>query len=323
MRRRGGLPLKHVELVVPVFDEEANLAAFHDAVGRAFAGIPHVRWSVVFVDDGSRDRSWEVLADLAKREGNVRALRLNRNYGSHVAISAGLHATRGDAVVVMAADLQDPPAVLPDFVRRWEAGFKVVWGVRSGRQGEGWHRRLFSLVFHRLVRRYALPDYPPQGTGSFCLVDRVVAENVRRMHEDFRTIFGLIAIQGYRAAEVPYVRQERHAGRSGWSLARMLRTTIDVFTSYSHLPVRVITWIGFAACLVALVAGAWQLAYYFLYGSIRGVTAVFTAICFFGGIQTLALGVLGEYIWRTFHEIKRRPLWFVEEATFELGEARP
>jgi glycosyltransferase involved in cell wall biosynthesis len=313
-----------VELVVPVLNEEGNLPAVYAEVARVFREkIPHLAWRVVFVDDGSRDRSWAVLNELARRHHNVRALRLNRNYGAHLAISAGLQCSDADATVVLAADLQDPPSVLPEFVRRWEEGFKVVWGVRAGRKREAWHRKAFSRVFHVLVRRYALPTYPSQGTGSFCLVDRAVAMNLRRMREDFRTIFGLISLQGYPAAEVPYVREERVRGRSGWSLRKLVHTAIDVFTSYSHLPVRVITWVGVLACLLAFLAIVYQLIHYTLYGSVRGWTMLFSAVCFFGGVQTLALGILGEYIWRTFHEVKRRPLWFVEDATFELERPRP
>jgi dolichol-phosphate mannosyltransferase len=269
------------------------------------------------VDDGSVDGSWPMLTDLARKYDNVRALRLNRNYGAHVAISAGMNCTEGDAAVIIAADLQDPPATIEEFVRRWDEGHRVVWGVRAARH-EAIHRRVFSRVFHLLVRRYALPTYPSHGTGSFCLVDRSVVQNVRRMREDFRTIFGLIAIQGYRAAEVPYARVERQEGRSGWGLHKMLRTTLDVFTSYSHLPVRMITWVGLVSCLLALLGTVYQVIHWFFFETLRGWTMLFAAVCFFGGVQTLALGVLGEYVWRTFHEVKRRPLWFVESATFDL-----
>lgn len=317
-------PARTVELVVPVLNEEGNLTALYEEVGRVFREkVPHVDWRMICVDDGSRDRSWAMLTEMATRYDNVRAIRLNRNYGAHLAISAGIQCAEGDAVVVLAADMQDPPAVVAEFVRRWEEGSKVVWGVRTARRKEAWHRKAFSRVFHLLVRRYALPTYPAQGTGSFCLVDRVVAQNLRRMREDFRTIFGLVAMQGYTAAEVPYVREERTRGQSGWSIARMIRTAIDVFTSYSHLPVRIITWVGILSCLLAFAGIVYQLAIYSLYGSVRGWTMLFAAVCFFGGVQTLALGILGEYIWRTFHEVKRRPLWFVEEATFDLERARP
>ena len=259
---------------MPVLNEEGNLAALYDEVGRVFRDkAPHVDWRVVFVDDGSRDRSWTLLTELARRHPNVRALRLNRNYGAHLAISAGIQCADGDAVVVLAADLQDPPAVVAEFVRRWDEGFKVVWGVRAARRREAWHRRAFSRAFHWLVRRYALPTYPSQGTGSFCLIDRVVARNLRRMREDFRTIFGLVTLQGYPAAEVPYVREERVRGQSGWSVRRMIHTAIDVFTSYSHLPVRMITWVGVLSCLLAFLGIVYQVAVYALYGSVRGWTS--------------------------------------------------
>ena len=315
---------KVIEIVVPVFNEEKNLARLYGEVADVFAAqLPGIAWRMIFIDDGSTDNGWAALREMAAIRPNVRALRLNRNYGAHVAISAGLACASADAVVVMAADLQDPPPVLPQFVRRWREGFKVVWGVRAGRSDPA-HRRFFSKMFHGLVRRYALPTYPSQGTGSFCLIDRTIVDNLRRMPENFRTIFGLISIQGYPAAEVPYVREGRAHGRSGWSLHKMLRTTVDVFTSYSHLPVRLITWVGFMSCVLAFVGLAYQIIVYLLTARApRGWTMLFSAVCFFGGVQTLALGVLGEYIWRTFHEVKHRPLWFVEEATFEIERPGP
>lgn len=314
-----------IEIIVPALNEQDNLPRLYDEVARVFAAeLPGHAWRLVLVDDGSRDHTWSIMRDLAKRHDNVRALRLNRNWGAHLAISAGLACADADACVVLAADLQDPPDLIPRFVREWEKGVKVVWGVRAVRQREPLHRRLFSRAFHVLVRRYALPDYPSQGTGSFCLIDRVVVQNIRRMHEDFRTIFGLVAIQGYPAAEVPYARQERAHGRSGWSFHKLVRASIDVFTSYSHLPVRMITWTGLLTAVLAFLGIAYQVTWYFVNpNTLRGWTMLFSAVCFFGGVQTLALGVLGEYIWRTFHEVKRRPLWFVDDATFETERAGP
>jgi hypothetical protein len=155
-------------------------------------------------------------------------------------------------------------------------------------------------------------------------MDQVVAKNLRRMRENFRTIFGLVSIQGYPAAEVPYVREERARGKSGWSVHRMIRTAIDVFTSYSHFPIRIITWVGFGSCVLALIGIVYQLTHYLTAAqTIRGWTMLFLTVCFFGGIQTVALGILGEYIWRIFHEVKRRPLWYVEDATFEVERAGP
>jgi len=314
-----GHPRKVLEVVVPVLNEQENLRGFYAELERVFSTeLPHLSWRLLFVDDGSTDKSWNLLSEMSQTHPNVRALRLNHNYGAHLAISAGLTCADADAVVVLAADLQDPPALLPKFVREWEGGFKIVWGVRAARKREPFHRRLLSRAFHYLVRRYALPTYPSEGTGSFCLIDRVVVQNLRRMREDFRTIFGLISIQGYPAAEVRYTRQERVHGQSGWTFRRMLRTAIDVFTSYSHLPVRIITWVGIVTSILAFLGVCYQLLYYYLWGSLRGWTMLFSAVCFFGGVQTLALGILGEYVWRTFHEIKRRPLWYVEEATFEV-----
>ncbi|HEU4369340.1 MAG TPA: glycosyltransferase family 2 protein [Methylomirabilota bacterium] len=310
---------KRIDVVVPVHNEEANLQPFQEELARTLAAkLPHLDWRVTFVDDGSRDQSWSAIQSLVAHHDNVRALKLNRNYGSHIAISAGVHYADADAVVIIAADLQDPPAVIPEFVRAWEEGFRVVWGVRAERR-EAAYRALLSRAFHGLVHRYALPGYPLQGTGSFCLIDRTIVANLSRMRESFRTIFGLIALQGYRAAEVPYVREARRHGRSGWSLGKMIHTAIDVFTSYSHLPVRIVTWVGFTSCALAFLAIVYQVAHYYVFGrDLRGWTMLFAAICFFGGIQTLALGVLGEYIWRTFHEVKYRPLWFVEQATFDV-----
>lgn len=314
-----------IEVIVPALNEQDSLPGLHEEVARIFAtALPGYAWRLLVVDDGSTDGTWSLLGELAKRHGNVRALRLNKNWGAHLAISAGLECVDADAAVILAADLQDPPALIPEFIRQWESGFKVVWGVRLSRDREPMYRRLLSRAFHALVRRYALPGYPSQGTGSFCLIDRVVVNNIHRMKESFRTIFGLIAIQGYPAAEVSFVRQERAHGRSGWTLRKMVRAALDVFTSYSHLPVRILTWTGIVTAGLAFAGILYQVIWYFVNpDTLRGWTMLFSAVCFFGGVQTLALGLLGEYIWRTFHEVKRRPLWFVDDATFETERAGP
>ena len=205
------MPRPLISIVVPVFNEHDNLRPFYEAVTEVIRTVPDYDWEFIFVDDGSRDGSFEILRAAARRRTIVcMALRFPRNFGSHVAIAAGIDHCRGDAAVVMAADLQDPPALIRDFIARWRGGFDVVWGARTGRD-EGALRSHGMAMFYRLVRRYAIPTYPKGGTGSFCLISRPVIDAFRQCQERNRLTFGLIAWSGFRETQ-----RARITGRAGW-----------------------------------------------------------------------------------------------------------
>ncbi len=299
-------------IVVPVFNERDNLARFHDEVSAVMRELGDYDWEFVFVDDGSRDGSFDVLRMLHERDARVTALRFPRNFGSHVAIAAGIGRSRGDAAVIMAADLQDPPALIREFVARWREGYDVVWGARSGRD-DGAVRAWAMGRFYTLVRRFAIPTYPKGGTGSFCLIAKPVMDAFRQMNERNRLTFGLIAWAGFRETQVPYHRPSRLVGASSWTTSKMVKAAIDTFISFSLFPIRTITYIGLVVSGLSFLFGFYVLLNKLLYGTrVMGWSSVMLAVLLLGGVQLVMIGVLGEYLWRILDESRGRPLYIVE-----------
>ena len=248
------MPRPLVSIVIPVHNEHDNLARCYEETVAVLQSLPDFEWEFIFIDDGSRDGSFEILEQLRARDDRVMALRFPRNFGSHVAIAAGLDHCRGEAAVIMAADLQDPPALIPQFIAQWRDGFDVVWGARSGRD-DGAVRSTLMRAFYTLVRRYALPTYPKGGTGSFCLISGRVIDAFRLCTERNRLTFGLIAWAGFRETQVPYHRPNRLAGKSSWTAGQMLKAAIDTFVSFSFLPIRVISYFGLVVSFISFLAG--------------------------------------------------------------------
>src|SRR5581483_3934066 len=307
-RRRMTRPI--VAIVVPVFNEHDNLRAFHAAVSDVVADMPEYDWEFVFVDDGSRDGSFEVLT----------ALRAPRNFGSHVAIAAGIDYCQGDAAIVMAADLQDPPALIREFVARWREGYDVVWGARTGRD-EGALRSTGMSMFYRLVRRFAIPSYPAGGTGSFCLISAPVIAAFRQCQERNRLTFGLVAWSGFRATEVPYHRPRRLIGASSWTLRKMLKAALDTFIAFSSLPIRTISFLGILVSALSFLFGVYVFINQIFFGTrVQGWSSVMLVVLVLGGVQLLMIGVLGEYLQRILDEARGRPLYVVERT---LGVSPP
>jgi glycosyltransferase involved in cell wall biosynthesis len=307
-----GRPL--ITIVVPVFNERNNLGPFYEAATAVMRSLRDYDWEFVFVDDGSRDGSFEVMSALRAQDERVLALRFPRNFGSHVAIAAGIDYCRGDAAVVMAADLQDPPALIRDFVERWTGGYDVVWGARTGRD-DGAVRSYAMGIFYRLVRRFAIPTYPKGGTGSFCLISRPAIDAFRRCNEHNRLTFGLIAWSGFRETSVPYHRPRRLIGSSSWTVRKMVRAAIDTFVSFSSLPIRVISLLGLLVSFLSFVFGFYVVINVLFFGTrVQGWTSVMLAVLVLGGVQLLMIGVLGEYLQRILDEARARPLYIIERS---------
>jgi len=303
-----------ITIVVPVFNEGDNLRLFYEAVTGVIRTMSEYDWGFIFVDDGSRDGSFEALTALRAQDDRVQALRFPRNFGSHVAIAAGIDYCRGDAAVVMAADLQDPPALIREFVERWRSGHDVVWGARTGRD-EGALRSYGMAMFYRLVRRFAIPTYPEGGTGSFCLISRPVIDAFRQCQERNRLTFGLIAWSGFRETSVPYHRPRRLIGASSWTLRKMVKAAIDTFISFSSLPIRTISFLGLLVSALSFVFGVYVFINQIFFGTrVMGWTSVMLAVLMLGGVQLLMIGVLGEYLQRILDEARGRPLYIVERA---------
>jgi len=309
-----------LSIVVPVHNEEANLQRLYDEVTATLRGIDGLTWEFIFVDDGSRDRSFEVIRHLRDSDPGVRGLRFPRNFGSHVAIAAGIDHCLGDATVIMAADLQDPPELLSAFVAQWCEGYDIVWGARAGRD-DGFMRSRLMKMFYRLVRRFAIPTYPAGGTGSFCLIGRPVVETFRECKERNRLTFGLIAWSGFRQIEVPYHRPARAAGHSSWTTGRLVKSAVDTFAAFSFAPIRAISYFGLAVSLMSFLLGFYLLINKFAYGTkVEGWTSVMLAVLVLGGVQLTMIGVLGEYLWRVAEEARARPLYVLER---QLGFEAP
>jgi glycosyltransferase involved in cell wall biosynthesis len=302
-------------VVVPCLDEEGSLEAFYERTSAVLEAEFGERWEMLLVDDGSTDRTHAILLELNARDPRVRGIRLSRNFGSHAAIAAGLDHVQGDVAIILAADLQDPPETIPDFVAKWREGYEIVWGARSTRD-DPLLRRIFAAVFYGVVVRSALPTTPRSGSGSFCLIDRSVVDAFRRFTERNRLTFGIIAWSGFSQTQVFYERARRYSGRTKWSLAMLAKTAIDTAVSFSYMPLRLITYFGFTVSLFAFLFGVYVVVDYAAGDAeIRGWPSLMAAILFLGGAQLVTLGVIGEYVWRVAEDTKGRPLYLVRDLT--------
>jgi len=305
-----------LSLVLPIFNEEAiipeldrRLRAFLTDVG---SGVGDA-WEVIFVNDGSKDRSLALLKELAAAEPRYKVLSLSRNFGHQMAITAGLDRASGEAVVVMDADLQDPPEVVKQMVARWREGFDVVFGVRSRRHGESAFKKLTAAIFYRLLRSMLGDQSIPVDAGDFRLMSRPVVLTLRALRERHRFVRGLVWWVGFRQTSVSYERPARFAGETKWPFRKMLRFAIDGITSFSTVPLRMATWLGVIAGLVAMGGVGWALYSKFFGGVVRGWTTIMILVGLGSSAQLLMTGILGEYVGRIYEEVKRRPLYVVED----------
>jgi polyisoprenyl-phosphate glycosyltransferase len=319
-------------VIIPVFNERDNVDAMHQALTEVADVERSLDWEFLFVEDGSTDDTFALLADINRADPRVKVVRLSRNYGSHTGAAAGLQFASGDAAVIMAADMQDHPREIQRFLAKWREGFHVVWGVRATRKDSRVDRFL-SNAFSALIRYVALPAYPRQGTGSFCLLDRKVVDAINSFPERNRMTFGLILLAGFRQTQIEYDRLERYAGISKWSLRRKIRLTIDTVVSFSSLPIRLTSAAGIVIAALSFFYALYLAIDRIIYGGgVEGWTTIIVLILALGGLQLIVLGMLGEYLWRVCDEVRRRPLFLVREVTgkfpcldraVEIGSPRP
>jgi glycosyltransferase involved in cell wall biosynthesis len=306
-----------LSVVVPVYNEEDNLAELHRRLVETLeAAAPS--FEIVFVDDGSRDASWRLIGELAAQDGRVRGLRFSRNFGHQMAFAAGLDHARGDAVVIMDGDLQDPPEVIPELVARWREGYEVVYAVRSTREGETAFKRLTAKLFYRLLRAITREEIPLD-TGDFRLMGPRALAAFRRLGERHRFTRGLVAWLGFPQTGVEYARAARHAGATKYPFRKMVRFAVDAITSFSHVPLQLATWLGFVVSALAFAYIVVVIALKFAGISWPGYTSLMAAILFLGGVQLVMIGLLGEYLGRVYDEVKKRPLYLVQETVGDDG----
>jgi dolichol-phosphate mannosyltransferase len=300
-----------ISVVAPVYNERGTLEELHRRLTATLAELG--TYEIVLVDDGSTDGSWERLLELAARDSRTRLVRLSRNFGHQAALSAGLDAARGEAIVLMDADLQDPPEVIPQLVASWREGFDVVYAVRAHREGEPRLRLASISLFYRLLHRIT-PTPIPQNAGDFRLLSRRAADAIAAMPERARFLRGMTSWIGFRQTGVPYHREARYAGESKYPARKLVRLALDGITSFSTAPIKLVTAIGFALVVFCIGVLAWT-AYvrFFTNNPPQGWTSVIAVVLLLGGVQLLSLGVIGQYVARIFDETKQRPLYLVDE----------
>jgi glycosyltransferase involved in cell wall biosynthesis len=304
--------MSELTVVVPAYNEEAVLERFHARLGAVLDALP-LDCRVLYVDDGSGDGTWALIEALAAADPRTGALRLSRNFGKEAALTAGLDHVAAGAAVVIDADLQDPPELIPALVERWRAGYDVVYATRSERAGETALKRFTAAAFYRVMERLSHTPLP-RDTGDFRLLSRRALDALGQLRERQRFMKGMFAWIGYRQTAVTYQRDPRLAGQTKWNYWRLANLAVEGITSFSTAPLRLATWIGLASALLAFAYGLWVLGKALLYGDpVRGYPTLMLVILFLGGVQLLALGVIGEYLGRNYAESKQRPLYFVEE----------
>lgn len=304
-----------LSVIVPCFNEELNLPILCDRVRGVLDGHG-LDWELIAIDDHSGDHTFEVASDLAAQDGRVRALRLARNVGSHVALMCGLDHALGRAAVLIAADMQDPPEIILELLQRWEQGDQVVWAVRTARKGVGSVEGTFSRLFHKVMTRtIGNGDLAGHGADVF-LIDRTAIDALVRCRESNLSLFSLLAWLGFRQSTVPYVKEERYYGRSGWTFRKKLKLFVDSVTAFSYFPIRLMSLAGIIFAALGFIYAAVLGVLAILGGApVEGWTTLMVVVLVVGGLQMIMLGVLGEYLWRTLDEARGRPRYNIERAT--------
>jgi polyisoprenyl-phosphate glycosyltransferase len=307
-----------ISVVAPVFNEHSTLPELHRRLTEVLA--PLGPYEIVLVDDGSIDGSWDTLLELAARDSHLRLLRLSRNFGHQAALSAGLDAARGEAIVLMDADLQDPPELIPQLVAKWREGFDVVYAIRGAREGEPRLRLASISVFYRLLYRITATEIP-QNVADFRLLSRRAADAITAMPERARFLRGMTSWIGFRQTGVQYTREARYAGESKYPARKLIRLALDGITSFSTAPIKLVTALGFALVVFCVGVLAWTLyVRFFTSHHPQGWTSVIAVVLLLGGVQLLSLGVIGQYVARIFDETKQRPLYLVDEVVENVRE---
>jgi dolichol-phosphate mannosyltransferase len=315
-------PQMLLSVVVPCYNEQEVIGETVRQLQHFASSLDGLDVELIFVDDGSRDATRDLLRSFARDDSRIRVVGFARNFGHQVAVTAGIDAAQGDAVVLIDADLQDPPEVVHQMIAKWREGYDVVYGTRTERAGESAFKVATARAFYRLLNR--LSDVPiPLDTGDFRLMSRAVVDTLRAMPERDRFVRGMVSWIGFRQVALPYRRAERFAGQTKYPLRKMLRFATDGILSFSTKPLQLSVAMGMTCAAVALVGIVYAL-FLRMFTSIwvEGWTALMIAVLFIGGVQLISIGILGEYIGRIYNEIKRRPLYVVEEY-LGFEETRP
>ncbi|MBO9670070.1 MAG: glycosyltransferase family 2 protein [Sphingobium sp.] len=304
---------KLISLVIPCYNEQEVIGETLGRLAQLCKSLHDYAFEIICVDDGSRDKTYALLRAAAETMPGLRIVKFSRNFGHQIAVTAGIDAAGGDAVVLIDADLQDPPEIVSQMIAKWEEGFDVIYGVRTSRAGESAFKQVSARGFYRFLN--TLSEVPiPLDTGDFRLMSRPVVDVLKSMPERHRFVRGMVAWIGFKQTALPYERAERFAGESKYPLRKMVRFAMDGILSFSIKPLRLAVGLGLTSAAVAMVGIAYALALR-IFSSVwvEGWTALMIAVLFMGGVQLLSLGIIGEYIGRIYSEVKRRPLYVVDE----------
>jgi polyisoprenyl-phosphate glycosyltransferase len=314
-------PTPRLSVIIPMFNEEENFLAVYQRLTRVLTEHS-IDYELIFVDDASRDSTPNLIRSASAADSHVRLLSFARNFGHQTAVTAGLHFSRGNAVVVMDGDGQDPPELLPQLLEQWQAGYKVVFAQRVRRENESASKKLFAFVYYRLLQKLAEVEIPVD-TGDFCLMDRAVVDLLNTMPERNRYIRGLRSWIGFAQTSVSFERPPRLAGEPKYNFGKSLALALDGLFSFSRVPLRLATYLGFITGAAALFMVAVVLYWRLTQSSLNGFAILAAAVFFMGAVQLVTVGILGEYVGRIYEEIKNRPLYVLKEALGFESIARP
>jgi len=312
-------PKLFLTVIIPAFNEENNIPLLYESLTKFLKGVCP-QYEIIFVDDGSYDETFDVIKDLAKKDSRIRGFQLSRNYGSHAAITAGFTRARGDAVITLSADGQEPIEKIPEFIEKWKQGYDIVWGIRRNRD-DPLFVRFTSFIFNSLLKIFIqLPGYPKYGATSFSLLDRKVVNAILQIPELNRSIIGLMGWLGFRKAEIICNFTKRQSGSSSWTLPKKIKLAIDTIVSFSYVPLKIVSLVGFIVSTLSFIYAIVIIVDYFVIGgTITGWPTLMVTVLFIGGVQLVAIGTIGEYLWRILEESRRRPLYIISDSTDNSG----
>lgn len=305
--------MKIISILVPVYNEEETLSLLYEKLYEVMRSMHGYRFEVLFVNDGSKDRSLEILRKLHRNDRRISYINLSRNFGKEIAMAAGFDYVKGDAVIILDADLQDPPELIPEMISYWEEGFEDIYAKRRSREDETWLKKFTSHAFYRLLKK--ITNIPIQeDTGDFRLIDRRALEALKQIRENQRYTKGMFSWIGMNKKEILFDRKPRAAGKTKWNYAKLMNLALDGITSFSTFPLRIASMTGIAISMFSLIYMIIVLIKTLIWNDpVKGYPSMMVTLLFLGGIQLICLGIIGEYIGRIFNETKKRPLYLVEE----------
>ena len=302
-----------ISVVIPIFNEEANIHLLHERLVNAVTAVTN-DYELIFVNDGSKDKSLSIIKELSAKFSQVKFIDFSKNFGHQIAVFAGLEHAQGNTIVIIDADLQDPPELIKDLYTKLQQGYDVVFAQREQRVGESWHKLLTAKLYYRVLNRLSEVEIPLD-TGDFRIITKKVKDIIVSMPEHNKFLRGQIAWTGFNQTSILYKREERHAGNTNYPYSKMLKFAFDGITSFSNIPLRLATYLGFMVSFVAFLVIVYTLYQkYFKHDVVQGWSSLMISILFIGGVQLICLGIIGEYLGRIMDNVKKRPLYIVKDS---------